>query len=582
MKERDTISSKISEREGGEASNIVRFRSFHKDHQATQKTPSNTRLTFEKNRTLENHAFQSEKEDHGCQSRVHQRQTRRITAVFVDGVIYFPAYDDVILVDGVRSNLVISFDLKSEKFGEVCLPERLVHTPHLNATKVNESLGLLEYHDEGGMKVCGVWSRTNGANNQFTKIYTIKVEAKWYNRVLGFRNNGEVVMELDGDNYKESRIEVFEPLSGHTNGVGINGKAYTFSARSDMTKNSGDSSKKEFSTTSTPQFQCPMLKPSNYSLWAIRMQIILKANGLWETIEPNEKTQADNRKDKTAIVFLYQALPEDQLLQITKHKTAKSIWDAPKSRHIGEEIVQQARLQTLKSDFEMLHMKEDETIDIFTTKLTTLVNKAASLGHTMEDGTLVRKLLNAVPDRYLQIVMSIEQYSDLSEMTLEEAIGRLKTYEESIKYKKGKQDWKDYMSEHINDEPGWTDFKIGNLEVTNEHHDQGFQPIKEDNEFPNNDNDDYASPTRDSPTHSQTPHTSSTRSSEVNSQVTPNISTQSNYQSDNVSIQTTHSPSHYDHTPVRGFRALNDLYENTEELLLAEDEPKNYKEASSD
>ncbi|GJY08412.1 ankyrin repeat-containing domain-containing LTR copia-type protein [Tanacetum coccineum] len=93
----------------------------------------------------------------------------------------------------------------------------------------------------------------------------------------------------------------------------------------DMTKDSGDSSKKEISTTSTPQFQCPMLKPSNYSLWAIRMQIILEANGLWEMIEPDDKTQADNKKDKTAIAFLYQALPEEQLLQITKHKTAKAI-----------------------------------------------------------------------------------------------------------------------------------------------------------------------------------------------------------------------------------------------------------------
>ncbi|GKB46420.1 zinc finger, CCHC-type containing protein [Tanacetum coccineum] len=87
----------------------------------------------------------------------------------------------------------------------------------------------------------------------------------------------------------------------------------------------------------------------------------------------------------------------------------------------------------------MLHMKEDETIDTFTAKLTTLVNKAASLGHTMKDEELVRKLLNAVPDRYLQIVASIEQYSDLDEMSLDEAIGRLKTYEERIKYKKGKQ-----------------------------------------------------------------------------------------------------------------------------------------------
>ncbi|GJX72881.1 ribonuclease H-like domain-containing protein [Tanacetum coccineum] len=126
-----------------------------------------------------------------------------VVEVFVDGVIYFLAYDDVFLDGGVRSNFVISFDLKSEEFGEVCLPEMLLHTPDLNVTKVNESLGLLEYHYEGGMKFEGKWSDD------------------W---VLGFRNNGEVVMELDADNYKESRIAVYEPLSGHINDVGINGK----------------------------------------------------------------------------------------------------------------------------------------------------------------------------------------------------------------------------------------------------------------------------------------------------------------------------------------------------------------------
>nr|GEU95115.1 hypothetical protein [Tanacetum cinerariifolium] len=56
--------------------------------------------------------------------------------VFVDGVIYFRAYDDVSLDDGVRSNFVISFYLKSKKFGEVCLPERLVHLPYLDVTKI--------------------------------------------------------------------------------------------------------------------------------------------------------------------------------------------------------------------------------------------------------------------------------------------------------------------------------------------------------------------------------------------------------------------------------------------------------------
>ncbi|GJR89060.1 zinc finger, CCHC-type containing protein [Tanacetum coccineum] len=151
-----------------------------------------------------------------------------------------------------------------------------------------------------------------------------------------------------------------------------------------------------------------------------------------------------------------------------------------------------------------------------------------------------------------------------------------------VKFKENETwDWKDYISEHTDDEPEWTDFRIGNLEVTNKHHDHETQPLEEDNEFPNNNDDDYASP-RNSPLHPQTPHTPSTHSSEVNSQVTPNTSTQSYYQSDHDSIQIIDSPSHFDRTPLRGFRTLKDLYENTEELLLVKDEPKNYKEASSD
>nr|GFA09424.1 zinc finger, CCHC-type [Tanacetum cinerariifolium] len=48
-----------------------------------------------------------------------------------------------------------------------------------------------------------------------------------------------------------------------------------------------------------------------------------------------------------------------------------------------------------------------------------------------------------------------------------------------VKFKENETwDWKDYTSEHINDEPEWIDFKIENLEVSNEHPDQGFQPIK--------------------------------------------------------------------------------------------------------
>nr|GEZ37835.1 zinc finger, CCHC-type [Tanacetum cinerariifolium] len=178
-----------------------------------------------------------------------------------------------------------------------------------------------------------------------------------------------------------------------------------------------------------------MLKGANYTTWAIRMQVILEAIGLWEMIEPKLTTEADTKKDKTAIAYIYQSLREEQLLLISKYKTAKEVWDALKKRHVGENRVQQAKQQTLKSEFEMLQMEENESIDSFVTRLTGIINKATSVRLAYKDSTLVRKLLNAVPDRFLQIVASIEQYSNLDTMSLDEAIGRLKTFEERLKYK---------------------------------------------------------------------------------------------------------------------------------------------------
>ena len=62
-----------------------------------------------------------------------------------------------------------------------------------------------------------------------------------------------------------------------------------------MTKEGGDNGKKEASiSNTTPQFQCPMLKPANYSSWAIRMQIIEEAPGNF--INQEESRSKNGRK----------------------------------------------------------------------------------------------------------------------------------------------------------------------------------------------------------------------------------------------------------------------------------------------
>nr|GEV13901.1 ribonuclease H-like domain, reverse transcriptase, RNA-dependent DNA polymerase [Tanacetum cinerariifolium] len=188
--------------------------------------------------------------------------------------------------------------------------------------------------------------------------------------------------------------------------------------------------------TPIAQYQCPKLKSTNYTVWAIQIKVILKAHDLWEAIEPKKNTQVDNKKDKATTAFIYQALTEDVILQVAGCKTAKELWESLKKRHVGEEKVQQARLQSLMIGFQTLQIKEDDTMDAFTAKLNGYATKAKELGKTLDESLLVRKLLDSTPDRFIKIVASIEQTNDLDDITLEEIVGKLKAFEERIKLRK--------------------------------------------------------------------------------------------------------------------------------------------------
>ncbi|GJS05744.1 zinc finger, CCHC-type containing protein [Tanacetum coccineum] len=99
-----------------------------------------------------------------------------------------------------------------------------------------------------------------------------------------------------------------------------------------------------------------------------------------------------------------------------------------------------AHSQQLKSEFEGLVMKEDESIDSFARKLMSIITKAATYGLTFDEQTKVRKVLNAIPDKFLPVVATIEMIVDFKTVKLEEIIGKLKTYEERIKFRKASQE----------------------------------------------------------------------------------------------------------------------------------------------
>ncbi|GJS38818.1 hypothetical protein Tco_0563861 [Tanacetum coccineum] len=135
--------------------------------------------------------------------------------------------------------------------------------------------------------------------------------------------------------------------------------------------------------------QVPVLTATNYPVWAVKVKSIMDAYGLWGTVEPRALgEEPDSKKSENQALALFVSKPYQE----------------------GHDRVRTARLATLKRELKSLRMKEGETVDEFATKLSGLAPKARGLGYELE-----------------------EQCFELDSMLFDEAVGRLKAYEERIK-----------------------------------------------------------------------------------------------------------------------------------------------------
>jgi len=161
--------------------------------------------------------------------------------------------------------------------------------------------------------------------------------------------------------------------------------------------------------------KCPMLNSINYTVWSMKMSILLQVHKVWDIIE---EPSDNNEKNVMAIALLFQSIPESLTLQ---------------SKHLGAERVKEARLQTLMAEFDRIKMKDNETIDEFPGRLSEISSKSASLGETIEEPKLVKKFLKSLPrKKYIHIVAALKQVLDLKKTSFEDITGRLKVYEERI------------------------------------------------------------------------------------------------------------------------------------------------------
>ncbi|KAJ0451482.1 putative F-box associated interaction domain-containing protein [Helianthus annuus] len=151
--------------------------------------------------------------------------------VVVDGCLYWLARDSI-TVDGTITtyDLIISFDLTSEDFGEVNLPFRLAD-PHCNLVmyKLRESLVVIKFSQKVHKQAHHVWMlEKDDVTKSFIKLYTITSHPPDVSiaYVRGFRKTGEPLTEVVLHSGSTRILAAYEPYSKSITNLGINGRHF--------------------------------------------------------------------------------------------------------------------------------------------------------------------------------------------------------------------------------------------------------------------------------------------------------------------------------------------------------------------
>ncbi|GAU24969.1 hypothetical protein TSUD_312040 [Trifolium subterraneum] len=198
--------------------------------------------------------------------------------------------------------------------------------------------------------------------------------------------------------------------------------------------------KSEFLHPSVPKFD------GYYEHWAMLMENLLRSKEFWSLIEtgvtvaPPQATAEQLRianesklKDLKVKNYLFQSIDRTIIETILVRETAKDIWDAMQRKYQGSSRVKRAQLQALRRDFEVLAMRDGESVDEYFGRVLTIANRMTVHGERLEAVTIVEKILRSMHPRFNHVVCSIEVSCDVTTLSVEELQSTLLVHEQRLK-----------------------------------------------------------------------------------------------------------------------------------------------------
>ncbi|XP_035838960.1 uncharacterized protein LOC110901064 [Helianthus annuus] len=194
------------------------------------------------------------------------------------------------------------------------------------------------------------------------------------------------------------------------------------------------------------QTQIPKFTGQNYYHWHIQIKVLFESQDLWNIIDegfkelganPTEEATATYKdavkKDKRALHIIFQSVNETIFERIALAKTSKEAWNILHKSYKGENRVKNIKLQSLRSDFDALRMKEGESIEDYFNRTVLIVNQLRMNEDNISEQKIVEKILRSLTRNYESVVITIEETKDLHDVSTEELMGILQSHELRLK-----------------------------------------------------------------------------------------------------------------------------------------------------
>ncbi|GAU50271.1 hypothetical protein TSUD_131240 [Trifolium subterraneum] len=183
-----------------------------------------------------------------------------------------------------------------------------------------------------------------------------------------------------------------------------------------------------------------------YEHWAMLMENLLRSKEFWPLIEtgvtiapPNATVEQIRTANESKLLdlkvknYLLQSIDRTIMETILTRETAKYIWEAMQRKFQGSTKVKRAQLQALRREFEILAMKESESVDEYFGRVLTIANRMTAHGERLEAVTIVEKILRSMQPKFNHVVCSIEVSCDVTSLFVEELQSSLIVHEQRMK-----------------------------------------------------------------------------------------------------------------------------------------------------